>query len=62
MSTVDHPKLPKHHTMGSIDLTTYDLVSTSPAKLKYSFGGKNNRFMKLHNGYIDKNCYNMPNT
>ena len=62
MSTVDHPTMPMHKTMGSLGITAYDFVSTSPSKLKYSFGGKNNRFRKLHPGYHDKISYNMPNT
>ena len=50
MSTIEHPKYidtsfkgPDHITQ----LTTYDLVSTSPSKLKYTFGvSKNPRFKK----------------
>ena len=41
MTSSNHPK-----EQGAV-LTTYDLVSTSPAKQKYSFGGLNNRFMKI---------------
>ena len=50
MSTIEHPKFidtsfkgPEYQTQ----LTTYDLVSTSPSKLKYTFGvSKNPRFKK----------------
>ena len=43
-------------------LTTYDIISTSPTKLKYSFGiSKNVRFQnKTTNN--DLICYDLPST
>ena len=41
MSTIEHPRFTQHSYGGQNQktlITTYDLVSTSPSKLKYSFG------------------------
>lgn len=46
MSISEHPKLPDKPGYGKYQRTTYDLVSTSPAKLKYSFG-KGPRFASV---------------
>jgi hypothetical protein len=44
-------------------LTTYDLVSTSPSKLKYTFGvSKNPRFSKSRKGETDQIGYDLPTT
>ena len=51
MSTIQHPKFTQSSFKGpeyQTTLTTYDLVSTSPSKLKYTFGnGKGDRFPKV---------------
>ena len=46
MSITDHPKFPDKPGFGKYELKTYDLVSTSPSKLKYSFG-KAHRFSSV---------------
>jgi len=38
MTTIDHPKMPNQVGHGSFQLTTYDNMSSSPSKLKWSFG------------------------
>jgi hypothetical protein len=38
MTSINHPKMPSQRDVGSFDLMTYDNVSGSPSKLKYSFG------------------------
>lgn len=45
-----------------MDITTYDFMSTSPAKVKYSFGGLNNRFMKLRKPNTEAIGYTLPPT
>lgn len=64
MTTVQHPKYPQFQRATTM-LTTYDKISTSPSKLKYSFGnGSGPRFpsvekrMKCH----DQIGYNLPST
>ena len=57
MTTIEHPKEPF-----SKQIITYDLVSTSPAKLKYSFGGLNNRFAKIKKPITQVVGYDLPTT
>ena len=54
MTTVQHPKYMEHDYKRNgekfeTSLTTYDNVSSSPAKLKYTFGnGKGKRFPTIN--------------
>ena len=57
MTTTQHPRLPP-----GIDLTTYDRVSTSPAKQKFSFGGLNNRFARGTKIISHQVGYTLPTT
>lgn len=59
MTTVQHPRFKPE---SGIELTTYDLVSTSPSKLKYSFGGLNNRFAKPLKPVSQVVGYTLPST
>lgn len=57
MTTIQHPKEPEY-----FEVITYDQVSSSPAKLKYSFGGLNNRFMKSRKPITQIIGYDLPTT
>ena len=57
MSITDHPKLPDKPGFGKYEYKTYDLVSTSPSKLKYSFG-TGPRFSSVKP--CQKNTYDLP--
>ena len=69
MSTIEHPRFTQHSYGGNHQktlITTYDLVSTSPSKLKYSFGdSKSIRFPKFNStkskGH-DQVGYTLPTT
>lgn len=57
MSVQPYPKAPN-----VMDLTSYDLMSSSPSKLKYSFGGLNNRFQKTRKPCTQAIGYDLPST
>ena len=65
MSTIPHPKFINTSFKGQdydSTLTTYDLVSTSPTKLKYSFGNsKSERFPKVIKKH-ELTGYTLPST
>ena len=61
MTSVGHPKLPSQRGRGSFDLTTFDNVSGSPSKLKYSFG-KGTRFPSVNRRTHDLVGYTLPST
>jgi hypothetical protein len=61
MTSVGHPKFPSHRGRGSFDLTTFDNVSGSPSKLKYSFA-KGTRFPSVNRRTHDLVGYSLPTT
>ena len=60
MTSINHPKLPSQRDRGSFDLTTYDQISGSPSKLKYSFG-KQSRFPSVKHRH-EQIGYTLPST
>ena len=61
MTSIGHPKFPSQRGRGSFDLTTYDNVSGSPSKLKYSFG-KESRFPSVSRRAHEQIGYTLPTT
>lgn len=57
MSTKPHYKHPN-----DFEHTTFEQLSTTPANLKYSFGGLRNRFRKLNVPLNQKVGYDLPTT
>jgi hypothetical protein len=58
MTTEFHPKLPNKNNV-AYELTTYDSVSGSPSKLKFSFG-LGNRFPSVKKTTNTINAYDLP--
>ena len=65
MSTVQHPRQKTFYNVNVADVshTTYDNVSGSPTKLKYSFGvSKTDRFPRIKLRNHEQIGYNLPTT